>query len=244
MMRIYLSAISLMLLLGCSQSRVDEFCMSFREHVKLLDKSYSSCQVNGQRLSDKLIHFAEDTPVSDVNMPFLCYIDIGMHRHQHLASDNILVRWNGIFDRKDLNRQYRQSLDFSFTVFMVTTNDSVQVLSFEKFRNGGRYGGMEGKHFNYYDGEMDLLIWDGIFPDRNHPGGLFREQYKDTIAVLTERPFNYCYYLTPDRLYAALDGFPRQKLYRVVNKTETNIIFVSEAVLSLNEPKNGNVGRE
>lgn len=237
MMRICSSVISLMLLLGCSQSREDEFSTSFREHVKLLDKSYSSCEVNGQRLCDKLIRFAEKTLVSDVNMPFLCYIDIGMSRHQHLNSDNISVRWNGIFDRKDLSWQYRQALNFSFTVFMVTTNDCVQVLSFEKFRNNGRHGGMEGKHFNYCEGKMDLLIWDGILPDRNHPGGMFKEEYKDTIAVLTERPFNYCYYLTPDRLYAALEGFPRHNLYRVVNKTETNMTFVSETVLLADDSK-------
>ena len=229
-------AISLLLVAGCSPIRKDEFDAAFNRMMASVGRTVSPCTVNGRQLNDILHCFAERTSFSDIEMPFIGFIDIGRTHCQPMACQDTLsrmeIRWNGIFDRETINRQYRKEVNFGFTVFMVTSNDAVRVLSFERLRNNGKSRGTQGRHIWYCDESMKLSIWDGILPDRNHPEGLFDEQYKDVLAVLTERPFNYCYYLSSVMIASAVDRLPRQRIYRLVKRTEDNWTFVSDAVLS------------
>lgn len=228
--------ISLLLVASCSPIRRDEFDVAFSRMMASVGRSVSPCTVNGRQLNDILSCFAERTSPSDIEMPFIGSIDIGRTHCQPMDSQDTLsrmeVRWNGIFDMATINRQYRKEVNFGFTVFMVTSNDAVRVLSFERFRNVGKCRGTQGRYIKYCDESMKLSIWDGILPDRNHPEGLFDEQYKEVLAVLTERPFNYCYYLSPAMIASAIDSLPRQRIYRLAKRAEDNWTFISDAVLS------------
>ena len=238
-MRMALSIVALIAVLGCSRSREEEFHTLFRRQLLSLGKDSAQCRVDGLTLREMLSGFVERMPVSAIEMPFVCFArmegESGSRPVLHEGSSpspELTVRWNGVFDQDAMGNRYRGEQNFCFTVFLVTSNDLVRVISFERFRNGGRYGGPDGRHFRGCDGNMELAIWDGIMPDRNHPEELFREPFKDVFAVLTERPFNYCYYTSRDRLTSAWDSLSRQRRYRVVDRTEASMTFVSEAVLS------------
>lgn len=234
----------LIAVLGCSRSREEEFHALFRRQLLSLGPDTVQCRVDGLTLREMLSVFVERTPVSDIEMPFVCLPFVcfvrmeensGSRPVQHEGSSpspELTVRWNGGFDLDAMGERYRGEQNFCFTVFLVTSNDLVRVISFERFRNGGRYGGPDGRHFRGCDGNMELAIWDGIMPDRNHPEELFRGPFKEVLAVLTERPFNYCHYTSRDRLVSAWDRLSRQRRYRVVDWTEASMTFVSEAVLS------------
>lgn len=225
-----------LLVIGCSPIRQNEFDAALSRMLASVGRSVASCAVNGRQLNAVLTCFAERASLSGIEMPFIGSVDIGRTHRRSTADQDALsrmeVRWNGIFDRETISRQYRKEVNFGFTVFMVTSNDAVRVLSFERLRNNGKSRGTQGRYIRYCDESMKLSIWDGILPDRNHPEGLFDEQYKDVLAVLTERPFNYCYYLSPAMIASAVDRLPRQRIYRLVKRTEDNWTFVSDAVLS------------
>lgn len=227
--------ISFFLIVGCSQIRENEFGAAFRQMLLSVRESTSTCAVNEQRRDAMSTCFSEYKSMNNIDMPLIGFVDIGRTNRLSAGSDGALsqleVRWNGIFDQKSIDRQYRKEINFCFTVFMVTSNDAVRVLSFERFRNNGKCRGTQGRYVRYCDEIMKLSIWDGILPDRNHPENLFDEQYKEVVAVLTERPFNYCYYLSSAMVASAIDRLPRQRIYKLMARTGDNWIFASNAVL-------------
>ena len=89
--------------------------LSFREHVKLLDKSYSSCQVNGQRLSDKLIHFAESLGGVETLITYpttQTHADVPEEiRIQNGITDSVLRLSVGIEDENDLISDLRYAIE-------------------------------------------------------------------------------------------------------------------------------------
>lgn len=228
--------ISFLLIVGCSQIRENEFDVAFRQMLLSVRESDSTCAMNERQLDAMSTCFSEYKSMNDIDMPFIGFVDIGRTNRLSTGNDSALsqieVRWKGIFDQESIDRQYRKEVNFCFTVFMVTSNDAVRVLSFERFRNNGKCRGTQGRYIRYCDEIMNLSIWDGILPDRNHPEYLFDEQYKEVVAVQTERPFNYCYYLSFPMIASAIDRHPRQRIYKLVTRTEVNWVFASNAVLS------------
>lgn len=227
---------SFLLTIGCSPIRQNEFDAALSRMLASVDRSASIRAVNGRQLNGISSCLAECASLSGVELPFIGSVGIGRTHRRSAAGQDALsrmeVRWKGIFDMETINRQHRREINFGFTVFMVTSNDAVRVLSFERSRNNGKCRGTQGRYIRYCDESMKLSIWDGILPDRNHPEDLFDEQYKEVLAVLTERPFNYCYYLSPDMIASAIDRMPRQRIYRLVKRTKDDWSFVSDTVLS------------
>lgn len=233
-MRTVLSIIILASALGCSQSREEAFSASFKKHLFSIDKKVAECRVNGKTLREGLEGLADKTPFQEIEFPFLCYLAIEKANPGKTplpTTPGLSVRWNGVFDQEAIAKSYRQALNYCFTMFMVTSNDVIRVLSFEKFRNNGNCVGADGRFFKYCNGTMHVSIWDGILPDLNHPEEIFKESFKEVVAVASEHPFNYCYYLTPDRLHDAVEELSKQRLFRLIKQSETNMTFVSESVL-------------
>ena len=114
---------------------------------------------------------------------------------------------------------------------MITYDERVYVLSFELFRNYGGRIGSEGNYYGYYSGWNCVSIWDGILPNRNLPDEILSMEFKDVYAVVTERPFNYDYYTSPDKLLLGLKLMSPQRIYRVSQRTESGMFFIPESIM-------------
>ena len=72
-MRMALSIVALIAVLGCSRSREEEFHTLFRRQLLSLGKDSAQCRVDGLTLREMLSGFVERMPVSAIEMPFVCF---------------------------------------------------------------------------------------------------------------------------------------------------------------------------
>lgn len=243
MKTILLPIVSVALCWGCSPTPEDEFKNSIKSHVLSLDTQWGCWTTNGVTLKRLVSGFVEQTPFESVEMPFMSYVALRRSVDTQVARDvartmnrpiGLSVWWSGVLHLRMKDSDWEKP-NFGFTIFMITTNDQVQVMAFEACRNFNRWGGSMGRYYQSCEGHFDLLTWDGVMPNLNRPECLFAEQYKDIVAVLAEHLHNYNFFVTPDRLYASLEGVSPQRKFRLIKRTEREMVFVPEAVISCSE---------
>ena len=133
----------------------------------------------------------------------------------------------GVLEPLEMERCLDVPSDICFTFLMLTTNDLVRVISFERRRNSGNRCGLEGKYFRYLNGYSKLSIWDGHLNDLNRPEEIFTEPYKDVFAVQSRMPFNYDLIYNPTTYYVAKkEWFKKENIFRMVWRTKECMLFL------------------
>lgn len=117
----------------------------------------------------------------------------------------------------------------TFTFFMITPEDKVEILSVDLSRNPSRGHGV-GRNFIFSSVDCSISIWDSFMPDKNKPESIFGKQYKKILAVMTDRPFNYMENIKVERLLA-LEKMGWAYVFRLCWRTPTCMIFIPEQLL-------------
>ena len=195
---------------------------------------------DSQKLEQAVLTFFESGHRTRYETSFLCYAALKMEnesvwrkcRQTPHERPVFQFQWGGLMAPEKKSVVDPNMDSFCFTLFMVTTNSRMDVVSFEWCRNAYSRQSSAGRHYRYEQGRALLNIWDGHLSDLNHPETIFLEQHQSVIAIQTQRPFNYEAYLTPHalrRLEDDLKGSPR--LFRLKWQTKESMIFVPETIM-------------
>lgn len=223
------------LVLGCSDQREEEFRRYYASVVCATETKIDEHLTHGYdaRIIRRLVQeYVGRTSFDDICIPFICYAALKFEPapfpNGHKDDPPMFhFQWGGVLEPLEMERCLDVPSDICFTFLMLTTNDLVRVISFERRRNSGNRCGLEGKYFRYLNGYSKLSIWDGHLNDLNRPEEIFTEPYKDVFAVQSRMPFNYDLIYNPTTYYVAKkEWFKKENIFRMVWRTKECMLFL------------------